>query len=238
MDIRLFFSYGMLALLLFGCVSLNYTQTVDRSGQSIVTEKIDLTALLAIGDGAAEGAEAQIESACLNLTQKDQSLNCTYAMGVMSVSKPMGPNDGVYSFNKTYDFPYAVYTIELKRLPLLFDANATTGTAGEWADVNSDFSDPSSKMAASTLRAAKAKALYRIEMPGEIISVENGNISTGEDGKKRADFDALELMSGGKHAIVKSKEIDTMLIMLGLLGAAVITGAIALLLVMLRAMKR
>jgi hypothetical protein len=196
-----------LCILLAGCISVEYDQAVHRDGSSLITENVDLNALLALSN------VSQMASPCQNITG-GEDVACTYSDGVLSLSQNFTADSGAYSFNRTFEFPYVIYTLEARRLPQLADTTAeATGSLAGSTNVSGNFSSPSSRLAGPTLRAAGVQITYVIEMPGEIFEAQNGQVTDG-----RAKYDVLELMSKGKDIVVRSREPD--LLALGLIGIA------------------
>jgi len=224
------------ALFVFGCISIDYTQTLDRDGNSVIMESIDMSALLSAGSQYASSSE-ELSNVCVNITKGETDINCTYSDGVLIVSKAVMLGENQYLFNKTSEFPYTVYTLEVRKIPQIVESNASSALGSD-SQTDSDFKDPSAKLGASTLKAAGASLTYSVEMPGELIRAENGEIVADSSGKKFAKFDVLELMTDGKYILVKSKELDMPLLMLIGGGIVLLLGGIAVAFVLLKAMKK
>jgi len=228
---------GLFALFLSGCISIDYTQKVDRDGNSVMTENVDLSALLSMNKDFAS-SESQLSGACENITKNGTVSQCSYDSGVMTITKSVKASDNLYIFNKTSEFPYTVYTLEVRRVPQIVSSEGLSSGAGSAPQVDSDFKDPSSKLGAATLKAAGASMTYSVEMPGDIISAQDGEIVVDSYGKKTAKFDVLDLMSEGEYLVVKSKELDTMLLFAIGGGVVLLVGGIAVAFVLLKAMKK
>ncbi len=226
---------GLLALMLSGCISLEFTQKVERNGDSVITETMDLSALLSAGGEYSLG-ESDLSGACANLTAQEPGLNCTAEGGIVTLSKRISAAEGGYLFNRTSEFPYAIYTLEIHRVPQFVESSSMTSASADALD--SDFESPSARMAANTLRAAGASVKYSVEMPGEIISAENGEMVAGEGGRMRAEYDIVSLMSEGKFIVVRSREYDVAMLALAAGAAALLIGGLVVAFVLLKAMKR
>lgn len=218
---------GITMLLFFGCISFDYSQKVDREGNSVITETIDMSALFSVGSRYANTSGAnltsQLSEICNNLTKKDTSIKCTYdRAGILSVTKKINANSGQYIFIKTSAFPDVIYTLEVRKLPQIIELdNISTDMATSSLEMGIDFKDPTAKLVAATFKTMSISIKYSVEMPGELISAENGKIVVDSSGKKIAKYDALELMTEGNYIVVKSKELDVVtLAMVG--GAAVL----------------
>lgn len=233
----LFLAIGFAALFLFGCISIDYTQKLDRDGNSVITETIDLSALLSAGSQYASASDS-LSGVCLNITKGETDMNCTYSDGVINVSKPILLSDNQYSFSKSSEFPYTVYTLELRKLPEIIKSDGLSSNSGSDSQTDSDFKDPSAKLGASTLRTAGASLTYAVEMPGELISADNGEIVTDPSGKKTARYDVLDMMEDGNYIKVKSKELDMPLLALIGGGIVLLVGGIAVAVVLMKAMKK
>jgi hypothetical protein len=200
MNSRLLIAGLMLSLLFAGCVKIEYEQILDRDGSSVITERLDLSALVALSEQY--GEKSDLASICVNITKGQSDIDCKYDEGIVTVKKSFKAGDG-YSFTRTSELPYTVYTLELRKLPDLFDSESLEGGA----DTSSDFKGPKAKTAATTLKTAGAEVTYSVSMPGEIFLAKNGEIKSG-----KAEFDVLGMMSDGEYIIVKSREPDIVLI--------------------------
>jgi hypothetical protein len=228
---------GLFALFLSGCVSINYTQKVDRDGNSVMTENVDLSALLSLNKDFAS-SESQLSGACDNITKNGSVSQCSYASGVMTITKSVKASDNLYIFNKSSEFPYTIYTLEVRRVPQIVSSEGLSSGAGSAPQVDSDFKDPSAKLGATTLRAAGASMTYAVEMPGEITSADNGEVVVDSSGKKTARFNVLDLMEDGNYLVVKSKELDMVLLLVIGGGIVLFIGGIAVAVVLMKAMKK
>lgn len=225
---------AMLSLSFFGCISIEYTHSLDRDGNSIVTETVDMSALLSAG-GQYSGASEGLSDACANITKSDPAVNCTYGDGELTVSKALKLSENFYVFNKTSEFPYAVYHLEVRRVPPVVATDTISGTSSQ---AEYDFADPSAKLGASTMKAAGASFEYIIDMPGEIEKAENGEIIIDGSGRKRAKYDVLGLMQDGKYISVTSRELDMPLLLIIAAGAVLLIGGLAVAVVLMKAMKK
>jgi hypothetical protein len=225
----------MAALLFSGCVSLEYAQKVDRNGNSVITETIDMSVLLSAGSQY-EGASEQLAGVCDNITQEEPGANCTYSEGVLTISKAVLLSEKQYTFTKSSEFPNTVYTLEIHKLPEVVKSDVLS--SGDSAQTDTDFKSSAAKMSASTLKTAGATLTYTVEMPGEIESAENGNVVSDKSGRKVAQYDVIGLMSDGKYIIVRSKELDMPLI--AMIGGALVllVGGLVVAFVLLKAMKK
>ncbi|MCI0503731.1 hypothetical protein L0Y65_03400 [Candidatus Micrarchaeota archaeon] len=229
-----FLLLGMAALLFSGCISIDYIQDVDREGNSMVRESVNLSGLLSAG-GQYSGASEDFSDACGNITEDDRTVNCTYSEGMLVLSKALLKSDNYYLFSKASEFPYVVYALEVRRVPPVVATDTISGTSSQ---TEYDFTDPSAKLGASTMKTAGASFTYSVLMPGELVSAENGEIATDESGKKYARYDVLKLMDEGKYIVVKSRELDVPLLMALGAGIVLLVGGIAVSAVLLKAMKK
>jgi hypothetical protein len=202
---------AFLVLLLSGCITMEYEQKVERDGSSVIKQKIDLSALLAMGN---ETGPDPFENICINITKGETDISCTYEKGVVSVAKSYRAADGVYTFTKSSEFPYITYTLEIRKLPQIGQSGGEgAGQMGGGDQLGSDFKSPDSRPAAASMKAIGAKITYTVYMPGEVISAENGKIVEG-----KAEYDVLDLMDDGEYIVVKSRELDVLM----LVGSAVV----------------
>lgn len=238
MQFRTIITLGLLALFLFGCVSIDYTQKVGRDGNSVITQKIDMSALLAY-EKQSGSAGSGLSSMCANVTRGQPDVNCTYSDGVIILTKMVKATDGLYTFTKTSEFPNNIYTLELRRLPELVESEdlPSGGMSGDVATA-ADFKSASAKSAATSLKTIGASISYTVDMPGEIVSAENGKIEVEADGKKVAKYDVLQLMTDGKYIIVKSSEFDIMTVGLVAGGIVLLVGAIVVAFVLFKASRK
>jgi hypothetical protein len=233
----LFLVLGFAALFLFGCISIDYTQKLDRDGNSVMTQTIDMSALLSAGSQYASASD-QLSTICVNITKGETDVNCTYSDGVINVTKAVKPGDGQYLFSKASEFPYTVYTLELRKLPEIIKSADLSTNGGSGTQTDSDFKDPSAKLGAATLRTAGASMTYTVEMPGELTSADNGEVVIDPSGKKTARYNVLDLMEDGNYIKVKSKELDMPLLALIGGGVVLLVGGIAVAAVLMKAMKK
>jgi hypothetical protein len=237
MQTRTLILSGLLALFLLGCVSIDYTQKLDRDGNSLITQKIDLSALIAYANQSG-GSDSDLSTICANMTSGQPGVNCTYADGVVTLAKAVKATDGMYIFNKTSEFPYNIYTLEVRRLPEIVESESVpSGGLGGDTSTTSDFKSASSKTAAASLKTVGASISYTVEMPGEIVSAENGEME-GPEGKKVAKYDVLGLMSDGEYIVVKSKELDLVSVGMAIVGIVVLVGAIVVAFVLFKASRK
>lgn len=222
------------ALLFSGCVSLEYYQKVDREGNSLITETIDMSALLSAGSPY-EGASEQLAGVCGNITAEDAGADCTYGDGVLTISKAVPLSEKQYTFTRSSEFPNTVYTLEIHRLPEVIESDTLASGASTQTDM--DLKSPPAKMSASTFRAAGANLTYVIEMPGDVVRAENGEIIAGPSGSKLARYDVLKLMSEGEYMVVQSRELDMPVLMIAGGAAVLLVGGLVVALVLLKAMK-
>ncbi len=167
---------GLMAILLSGCITIDYNQKVDRDGGAVITQKMNFSGLLALGNGSS-ASMSDLSGVCENVTEGQSGIDCAYADGVVTLNKSVGADEGVYLFNRSSEFPYVIYTLEVRKAPQLVESEVSAqGGAGAGMPADTDFKDPSSKLAATTLRTAGAKMTYTVEMPGELMSAENGEI--------------------------------------------------------------
>ena len=232
----LMLAIGLLGILSTGCISLDFTQNVARSGDSVLTESMDLSALLAAGSQYASMG-GQLSEACDNITAADSTINCSYDSGVLTLSKPLKASDGQYIFNRTSQFPDVIYTLEVRKIPQVADPGSL-GSGSSGVATDSDFKSQDAKLTSSTLKAAGASMTYSIYMPGKIISAENGKISRGEDGIEYAEYDVLDLMGEGEYMVVRSKELDLPLVAIAAGAGALLIGGIVVALVLLKVMRK
>ncbi|MFH0884715.1 MAG: hypothetical protein V1861_03325 [Candidatus Micrarchaeota archaeon] len=228
---------GLAVLLFSGCISIDYTQKVDREGNSVITQNVDLSALLSANQDFAS-SESQLSGACSNISQSGNDSQCSYTSGVMTITKSVKASDNLYIFNKSSEFPYIIYTLEVRKVPQIASSEGLSSGAGSAPQTDSDFKDPSAKLGAATLKAAGASMTYSVEMPGEITSAENGDLVTDESGKKIAKYDVLDLMTEGEYIVVKSKELDMVLLSIVGGGIVLLIGGIAVAVVLMKAMKK
>ncbi len=66
-----------------------------------------------------------------------------------------------------------------------------------------NFTDPKAKIQTYQYKLMTTKVIYTIEMPGEIVSAENGKI-----GGNKVTYDVLELIEKGTVVKIESREPD------------------------------
>ena len=87
------------------------------------------------------------------------------------------------------------------------------------------------------MRLAEMDLYYVIEMPGEIMKAENGDLIVDE-GRTYAKYDVLQLMTDGEYMIVESKELDLVAIGIVLAAVGLLVGGIGVAIVLREAMEK
>ncbi|MFH0738178.1 MAG: hypothetical protein V1827_06040 [Candidatus Micrarchaeota archaeon] len=216
----------------FGCVSVDISQKVERDGSSFIEDRIDISRLESLGTLGASDI-------CDKIASGEPEVGCSLSDDILTINKTIRPSDGLYYFNRASEFPYATYTLEVREAPSIISAETAqdAGLAGE-AEDPTDFKDPSAKPTAAMLRAAGVRMTYEIEMPGELLEAQNGEIVTSEAGKKVARYDVVRLMDDGQYVVVRSKELDMPAILMVVGAAVLLIGGIIVAAVLLKAMKK
>jgi len=217
------------AILFSGCVNVEYYHQFNSDGSSMIIQKTDLSGLIEIENQSS--LSDQVSSVCQNITEP---VKCSYEGNTITLSRQMKPDEGSYSFKKAIDFPYAIYTLEIKHLPAILDPNTPAGSLESGSTPYSDFEDPSATSAASAIKAAGANITYIVEMPGKIID-HNGELTTeSPSGKEAVRFDIAQMMSEGKRPMVVSKEMDLILIAIVVFTIAIALGIVAAIIIFLK----
>lgn len=225
----------VIALIAFsGCVSVEVFHTLNRDGSSFVVQKMDFSNLPAMASVYGSATPAEF---CEKIMSDNPGLGCVFEGKTVWLNRTVSPDEGLYIFNKTMDFPYSIYRLEIRKTPVIVSA-ATSDELGKDAGEVSDFKDPSAKPTAAMLRLAEIKATYNIRMPGEIISVENGDLLMDDQGKAYARYDVLQLMTDGEYMIVESKELDLIAVGVVVAAAGLLVGGIGVALVLREAMAK
>jgi len=215
-----------------GCVSVDISQKVERDGSSFMENRIDMGGMESVGTLSASDL-------CDKITSAEASVGCRLDDDILILNRTLKATDGMYYFNRTSEFPYAVYALEVREAPAILNADTATeaGLGGEAKDPI-DFKDPSAKPTAAMLRAAGVRLTYDIEMPGEMLSAENGEIIVGGAGKGMARYDIVRLMDEGQYIVVRSKELDMPAILMAVGAAVLLIGGIVVAMVLNKAMKK
>ncbi|RLG19508.1 hypothetical protein DRN67_02525 [Candidatus Micrarchaeota archaeon] len=203
--------------LLFGCISLQYDHKIERSGDSVLSMSANISVLAGmvggVGGNETDFNQQQTE-ACLEKEAADPKLQCEYADGVMTLTRPLSLNEGYYEFETEQDWATVRYTFTLEQLPDIdpteSDVSAGTGSAGI-EDLTLKFTDPQAAENVDQMRQMLS-AKYIVEMPGTVVSAEGAEMVEGSS----ATFDILDMMENGQNIVVVSEEDNYMnLIMIG-----------------------
>jgi len=219
-------------LLLSGCISMDTRQKVEKDGSSTITQKIDMSGLVAYAKSmngstgnSSISAGASFSEVCVNETRDDSTLKCTYdEQGIILMEKKVVAADVGYEFKAESQFPNTVYTFSTDTMPQLTKKKGigSVGAApGAGEDKPVKFADSATKGSMAMLKMANVKIDYTIEMPGELVSAENGEIKDG-----KAHYDVMKLIDDGQNVRVVSRELDVMAVsIVGVVALAVIGGA-------------
>jgi len=220
-------------ILLFGCITMDYVQKVERNGDSEITVSADLSTFMSMMESmgnASEGEdpEAGFQESCAEAEQQDSSITCTYSDGTLILTKQTLLSEGLYEFESEGGLTSTRYTLTLRKLPDA--AESMEGSLGDESGTGEsptsglelEFTDPKAQEQAEGMRSI-FMVTYAVEMPGTIVSAEGAEEIEGS----RATFDVLTMMENGQNIVVVSEETDNTLIYLGgivvvvlMLGAA------------------
>src|SRR3989344_7544275 len=209
----------LLALLLLGCITIQYVHKLERNGDSLLTMNANVSALEGMGNSMGESSagsfEEQQAESCKEKIELDPGLTCTYADGILTVSKHLSASDGLYDFKTEKEFLKIRYTFTLDTLPDIdpsesdITGGSGIGTGQQAGDLNLPFTDPKSAEQAEQMKQFLT-ITYVVEMPGTIVSAEGAT----EVMEGRATFDVLERMQSGEDIGVVSEEQDLTMLLL------------------------
>jgi len=235
MKARTFVFALAVALIAFsGCVSVEVFHTLNRDGSSLVVQKMDFSDFPAMA--SAYGTASPVEF-CEKIMSDNPGLGCAFEGRSLWLNKTVKPEEGLYIFNRTLEFPYSIYRLEIRKTPIIVSTNTSAGLGEDVGEV-SDFTAPSARPTAATLGLAGIDVQYTIQMPGEIISAENGDIIVDAQGKTYAKYDVLQLMTDGEYMIVESKELDLVAIGIAVAAVGLFVGGIGVALVLRKAAEK
>ncbi len=197
----------LLLLLLTGCVDVKYTQTFDRSGSSYIIQEVNTT-LLSKTAGSID--QRELQEACDEVAP---GISCSFEKGILKIGANFLPGENSYSFRSDNGFPIARYEADISHFPDfnssgMQSSSSVTSQFGQ----NRRFDDPALSMISARMRSSGVKMTYVVEMPGEIIEAEGGEIRGN-----RAYFDVLSLLEGQGAIRVVSRELNYVYIALGLI---------------------
>jgi hypothetical protein len=202
-----------LILLLSGCVSVDYTHKVERNGDSVLSTKIDMSAItkLAAGMNASKGSETDLEFAkvCDDAKKQNSNITCTYASGIITLSGPLKNDGKQYAFSTDRGLTTVRYTLTLEKLPEIVSglgqnlSGAAGGQAVQQPQESLKFTDPKAAQQAKQ-SASLMKIAYTVEMPGKIVQAEGADVVSGSSAK----FDVLKMMENSQNIVVVSEEAD------------------------------
>ncbi|HSB47196.1 MAG TPA: hypothetical protein VLD37_04215 [Candidatus Bilamarchaeum sp.] len=216
-SLKLFFPGILLAVLFAGCISIHFDQAVDRDGNSAITQKIDLSTLA----GMEQQSGSNLSDVCVNLTASRPDIECMVENDVVIMKRQFKASDGDYTFTRSSELPYIIYTLEIRKIPDLGKGLDTSEIAGA-APFDMDLKNPQMKKSALGAKMVGATMTYNISMPGEIFSAEHGQIKDGT-----AQFNLLEMMEDGNYLVVKSREPDLVVVGAAALLVLAVAGAAA-----------
>ncbi|MBN2478326.1 hypothetical protein JXB01_03490 [Candidatus Micrarchaeota archaeon] len=207
---KILFAMLALLILMFGCISNEYSHYQERDGSALVVQKFDMSGVL--GSLEEEQIESTLQQMCANSTAKDPELKCEYDVkGIVYFEKTFTPGDGHYIFETGGDILNKKYTLTVKSAPRMdTSTEESMGEAevlGEETEIKLTGSE--AKAMAANYKQFGMNLTYTVYMPGKIISANGGIIS--EDGTS-AKFDMLDMMEDGKEIVVVSEEMDMMVV--------------------------
>lgn len=219
---------------------LTVYQKVDSNSNSIITSKVDFSALASyfyvlspdfsfeLEQKFKESLSEILPGFCEKIYKKDKNTACTAEEYSLSLSKNFTSKEGYYTFEKTGEFPYKTYRIVVSRIPLdkfgkLYQYGLGTGSEESEAAFSMFSSSKMIDLKKKDENAITAQGMemfqfsfnYEIEMPGEITSANAGSYSGLVSGSK-ADFNMIEVMKNSSPLVVESRELNIFVIVIGL----------------------
>ena len=198
-------------LLLFGCITVEYTHVQHRDGTVTITQEIDFTSIIEYmesnGDEELENFTRDLSESCANITRRDPSAQCEYRDGSVLLAKDYFPGE-FYTFESRDDFVHRKYKLTVFSLPEISNESDTALSTGEDWEPPLLGSDEAAEDAVG-MRFMGFEWYYTVEMPGEITSAP-GALSVE---KSTARFDTLEFMEQKKTIVVESEELNWLFVL-------------------------
>ncbi len=214
---KILFLLMLTPLLFAGSLSQTYHMKVYESGDSVISQSLDLTFLDTL---LPEGALSDMQTICVLQPELECSVEVETKM--LYLSRSFSDNDPHYNLEVEQGLPYSTYRLTLEKLPndrLLEALNDITAAAGispndDVAIKPVDLTDETTtSMMATGLRLMGMEMAYEIEMPGEIVSANSGNVQAQVSGST-ATFDMVEVLEESEVIVVTSRQVNWLLIIL------------------------
>jgi len=201
------------SILLTGAIAQEYTQTVERDGDSVITKTFDTTLLHSYDIN-------KIAAVCQN-----SEFSCSVEDGKMSLSINVDEDSRYYEEETEYGLPFITYTLTLRTVPTdMFaeEMNKILVAAGyeEGPDVPAIEIWKRDSEAVSVLRNF-GDISYTIYMPGNVVET-----SIGEMSGSTATFMFSDAYMVEENIVVKSQEINSGYLVLGIMLVVLIIFAL------------
>ena len=202
------------SILLTGAIAQEYTQTVGRDGDSVITKTFDTTLLHGYDIDA-------IAAVCQN-----SEFSCSVEDGKMSLSINIDEDSRYYNEETEYGLPFITYTLTLRTVPTdLFseEMNKIMVAAGyeEGPDVPAAEIWKKDSEAVSLLRNF-GDISYTVNMPGNVVET-----SIGEMSGSTATFMFSDAYRVEENIVVKSQEINSGYLVIGIMIVVLIAFALS-----------
>ena len=196
----------LFSLILFGCVSQDYYQKVNRDGTSVIRQTTSLPPLS--GD-----LLSALQKECANYG------SCTVGNGSITLEKEFSESDGYYAFETKIEFPFNVHVLKVNLIPSERFGEFYSSFAKKYYNDSSLFSSKVVQLSrksdnikyAEQLNSSGISVTYTIEMPSDVSRAEAGTYKAQVSGKA-ATFNLGAVLYDSAPLEVESRELNIALI--------------------------
>ncbi|MFH1394018.1 MAG: hypothetical protein ABII71_01875 [Candidatus Micrarchaeota archaeon] len=216
------------SLLFTGSVTQIYHQVVGESGNSVIGDELDVSFIVQL---MPDNFLSSIATTCAF----DKELGCSVdeENKWVYMSREFSSGGSYYSFSAEYGIPYVDYSLTVNKLPkdqfskemerimVASGMDVVEGTSVAPLDFRD--ADECRKMA-SSMELFGMEILYRVEMPGSIVSAQAGAAGAEVSGST-ATFSLSEVLAEQAPLVVKSRQVNWLYIFV--IGGAIVVAALA-----------
>jgi hypothetical protein len=202
----------LLASLLFtGSVVQTYEQKMYETGDSLITEHLDLSLFSQV---MPNNSIPKMASACLS----DLKLNCEVDVDSKSITiiRSFSANNNHYTFQAEQSIIDTLYTLTVIKIPndrfkdslneVMVEAGVSETKGPAEVAINLNDKEGAAETAAS-MEKLDLEILYEIEMPGEVVSAKAGDIRAEID-DSAVRFDMVEVLKDSEPLVIKSRKLN------------------------------
>jgi hypothetical protein len=201
---RIFLFFMLLTITMCIAISQTYVHIVNQDETSSITQITDL-AIYGLFDSS---MPTKMADTCKKVSEPD--IDCTVTGNRLNLNTTMNKNNGYFTLENDYGFPYITYTLTINALPndkfhaAMIKASGVSTQAAESQNLSKK---EDNKILSSQLKAMNMELNYVVALPGELISATAGsyqaNISNGS-----ALFVMSDVFADSEPLVIKSKSLN------------------------------